>query len=48
LTGGLILFARNWRDRRQLTDLAAEVKSIGEPVPIHHRATNGSPSAPRT
>ena len=28
LTGGLILFARNWRDRRQLTELVAEVKSI--------------------
>ncbi|MBL8301379.1 MAG: beta-N-acetylhexosaminidase, partial [Ideonella sp.] len=27
LTGGLILFARNWVDRRQLTDLVAEVKS---------------------
>ena len=28
LTGGLVLFARNWRDRRQLTELIAEVKSI--------------------
>ena len=28
LTGGLILFARNWQDRQQLTDLAAEIKSI--------------------
>ncbi|MDQ6628758.1 MAG: beta-N-acetylhexosaminidase, partial [Pseudomonadota bacterium] len=28
LTGGVILFARNWRDRRQLTELAAEIKSI--------------------
>jgi beta-N-acetylhexosaminidase len=28
LTGGIILFARNWRDRRQLTELIAEVKSI--------------------
>jgi beta-N-acetylhexosaminidase len=28
LTGGLVLFARNWRDRRQLTELAAEVKAI--------------------
>ena len=28
LTGGLILFARNWRDRRQLTELTAEIKSI--------------------
>lgn len=28
LTGGLILFARNWQNRLQLTDLTAEVKSI--------------------
>jgi len=28
LTGGLILFARNWQDRRQLTELVAEVKSV--------------------
>ncbi len=28
LTGGLILFARNWADRLQLTALAAEIKSI--------------------
>ena len=28
LTGGVILFARNWRDRMQLTELAAEIKSI--------------------
>ncbi len=28
LTGGLILFARNWQDRRQLTALTAEIKSI--------------------
>lgn len=28
LTGGLILFARNWRDRRQLTELTAEVKAL--------------------
>ena len=28
LTGGVVLFARNWRDRRQLTELAAEMKSI--------------------
>ena len=26
LTGGLILFARNWVDRRQLTELTAEIK----------------------
>ena len=28
LTGGLILFGRNWHDRRQLTELVAEAKSI--------------------
>ncbi len=28
LTGGLILFARNWQDRLQLTELTAEIKSI--------------------
>ncbi len=28
LTGGAILFARNWRDRRQLVELVAEMKSI--------------------
>ncbi len=28
LVGGLILFARNWRDRSQLTALTAEVKSL--------------------
>jgi beta-N-acetylhexosaminidase len=28
LTGGLILFARNWQDRRQLTELTAELKSL--------------------
>jgi beta-N-acetylhexosaminidase len=28
LAGGLILFARNWQDRRQLTALSAEIKSI--------------------
>jgi len=28
LTGGLVLFARNFSDRRQLTELAAEIKSI--------------------
>ncbi len=27
LTGGLILFARNWQDRRQLTELTAEIKA---------------------
>ncbi|MDH5539946.1 MAG: beta-N-acetylhexosaminidase [Rhizobacter sp.] len=28
LTGGLILFARNWQSRQQLTDLCSEIKSI--------------------
>jgi beta-N-acetylhexosaminidase len=28
LTGGVILFARNWVDRRQLTDLTAAIKSV--------------------
>jgi beta-N-acetylhexosaminidase len=28
LTGGLILFARNWQSRRQLTELNAEVKAL--------------------
>lgn len=28
LTGGLILFARNWQDRRQLTTLTAAIKRI--------------------
>jgi beta-N-acetylhexosaminidase len=28
LTGGLILFARNWQDRRQLVELTSEIKSI--------------------
>ncbi len=28
LTGGLILFARNWQNRQQLTDLCAEIKSV--------------------
>ena len=28
LTGGAILFGRNWVDRRQLTELVAEMKSI--------------------
>ncbi|HSW21903.1 MAG TPA: beta-N-acetylhexosaminidase, partial [Burkholderiaceae bacterium] len=28
LTGGLILFARNWQDRRQLTALTAEAKAL--------------------
>lgn len=28
LTGGMILFGRNWQSRTQLTDLCAEIKSI--------------------
>ena len=28
MTGGAILFARNWSDRRQLTELVAEMKSL--------------------
>jgi beta-N-acetylhexosaminidase len=28
LAGGLILFARNWVDRRQLTELTAEIKAV--------------------
>lgn len=28
LTGGLILFARNWRNRAQLVELVAEIKSL--------------------
>jgi beta-N-acetylhexosaminidase len=28
LTGGLILFARNWKDRAQLTALCAEIKAL--------------------
>jgi beta-N-acetylhexosaminidase len=28
LTGGVILFARNWKDRIQLTELCAQIKSI--------------------
>jgi beta-N-acetylhexosaminidase len=28
LTGGLILFARNWKDRAQLTALCAEIKAV--------------------
>ncbi len=34
LTGGLILFARNWRDRLQLTELTSEIKSIRPDVLI--------------
>ncbi len=34
LTGGLIFFARNWQDRRQLTELCAEIKSIRDDLLI--------------
>jgi len=34
LTGGLIFFGRNWQDRRQLTELTAEIKSIRPDVLI--------------
>ncbi|MEY5029398.1 MAG: Beta-hexosaminidase, partial [Pseudomonadota bacterium] len=34
LTGGLILFGRNWQSRAQLTELCAEVKSIRPDVLI--------------
>ncbi|MCE2908979.1 MAG: beta-N-acetylhexosaminidase [Burkholderiaceae bacterium] len=34
LTGGLILFARNWVDRAQLTDLCAEIKAVRPDVLI--------------
>ncbi len=34
LTGGLVLFARNWEGRLQLTELTAEVKSIRPDVLI--------------
>ncbi len=34
LTGGIVLFGRNWRDRQQLTELAAEVKSIRDDLLI--------------
>ena len=34
LTGGLILFARNWQDRRQLTELTSEIKTVRPDVLI--------------
>jgi beta-N-acetylhexosaminidase len=34
LTGGIILFARNWKDRRQLSDLCTEIKDIREDLLI--------------
>lgn len=34
LTGGMILFARNWKDRRQLTALCAEIKAVRQDLLI--------------
>jgi beta-N-acetylhexosaminidase len=34
LTGGMILFARNWQDRAQLTALCAEIKSVRQDLLI--------------
>jgi beta-N-acetylhexosaminidase len=34
LVGGLILFARNWHDRRQLTALCAQIKAVREDLLI--------------
>ncbi|MBA2964156.1 MULTISPECIES: beta-N-acetylhexosaminidase [Ramlibacter] len=34
LTGGMILFARNWRDRAQLTRLCADIKAVREDLLI--------------
>lgn len=34
LTGGLIFFARNWQNRQQITELAAEIKSVRPDVLI--------------
>jgi beta-N-acetylhexosaminidase len=34
LTGGLIFFARNWQNRQQLTELAAEIKTLRPDVLI--------------
>jgi beta-N-acetylhexosaminidase len=34
LTGGLILFSRNWQDRAQLTQLCADVKAVRDDVII--------------
>ncbi|NMM10160.1 MAG: beta-N-acetylhexosaminidase [Polaromonas sp.] len=34
LTGGVILFGRNWKDRQQLVDLCAEIKSVREELLI--------------
>jgi beta-N-acetylhexosaminidase len=32
LTGGLILFSRNWKDRAQLTQLCADIKAVRDDV----------------
>src|SRR5215218_3458924 len=34
LTGGMILFARNWQDRAQLTALCAEIKAVRDDLLI--------------
>jgi beta-N-acetylhexosaminidase len=34
LTGGLILFSRNWQDRAQLTQLCADIKAVRDDVII--------------
>jgi beta-N-acetylhexosaminidase len=34
LTGGMILFARNWKDRHQLADLCAAIKSVRQDLLI--------------
>jgi beta-N-acetylhexosaminidase len=34
LTGGIIFFARNWQDRRQLTLLCAEIKAVRDDILI--------------
>ncbi|MDB5896310.1 MAG: beta-N-acetylhexosaminidase, partial [Rhodoferax sp.] len=34
LTGGVILFARNWQGREQLTSLCREIKSVREDLLI--------------
>src|SRR5881628_695986 len=34
LTGGIILFARNWQDRQQLSALCADIKSIRQDLLI--------------
>ena len=34
LTGGIILFGRNWESRQQLTDLCADIKSVRQDILI--------------